>query len=154
MPKCHFCGNDIPKARLEALPDTKTCLSCSQEEPVKGHMVWNHKTAPTLEVLPPEEFKKVYALERRGFHANVPVFSPNNPWLVKSAQAVKDRAQEADLVREVVVGIDLGKEESYAVFLTPTTHPAARCHPDRPKATADGKCLECAIDWYKKRIKT
>lgn len=31
--KCEECGKDIPKGRLEALPDTRTCVGCSQEVP-------------------------------------------------------------------------------------------------------------------------
>lgn len=27
--KCELCGKTIPKARLEALPETRRCFSCS-----------------------------------------------------------------------------------------------------------------------------
>jgi len=30
---CEFCGKAIPAARLKALPDTTTCVKCSQTEP-------------------------------------------------------------------------------------------------------------------------
>jgi hypothetical protein len=29
---CSECGKKIPKIRLQVLPDTKTCVKCSQEE--------------------------------------------------------------------------------------------------------------------------
>ena len=38
MPKtnkicCEFCGKPIPQERLEILPDTTTCVKCSQTTP-------------------------------------------------------------------------------------------------------------------------
>ena len=30
---CEFCGKEIPKARLEILPDTTSCVKCSQAKP-------------------------------------------------------------------------------------------------------------------------
>ena len=30
--KCKHCNNQIPEARLKALPNTKECVSCSSEE--------------------------------------------------------------------------------------------------------------------------
>lgn len=31
MKKCVVCGNAIPKARLEALPETKRCVDCAKK---------------------------------------------------------------------------------------------------------------------------
>ena len=31
MKKCVICGGEIPKKRLEILPKTTTCVSCSNE---------------------------------------------------------------------------------------------------------------------------
>ena len=33
---CELCGAVIPKARLDALPDTTTCVKCSQTQPYTG----------------------------------------------------------------------------------------------------------------------
>jgi len=33
MVLCEFCGNAIPKERLDILPDTTTCVECSQTQP-------------------------------------------------------------------------------------------------------------------------
>lgn len=33
--KCATCGKPIPAARLEALPDTTTCVECSKKNPKK-----------------------------------------------------------------------------------------------------------------------
>lgn len=30
---CEFCGKEIPAARLKILPDTSTCVECSQTKP-------------------------------------------------------------------------------------------------------------------------
>jgi RNA polymerase-binding transcription factor DksA len=30
---CEYCGNPIPPERLEILPDTTTCVQCSQTQP-------------------------------------------------------------------------------------------------------------------------
>jgi len=36
--KCKKCGEEISKARLEALPDTKTCIKCSDVKPYNASM--------------------------------------------------------------------------------------------------------------------
>lgn len=33
--KCELCGNDIGKARLEALPYTRMCIECAEKEESK-----------------------------------------------------------------------------------------------------------------------
>jgi hypothetical protein len=48
MAKCKNCQKNIPKARLEVLPDTETCVGCSEAKPMMGFMDWAHKTAPEL----------------------------------------------------------------------------------------------------------
>jgi len=49
MPRtCDCCDTVIPSARLEALPDTTTCVRCSQATTFVGFMDWSHKTAPEL----------------------------------------------------------------------------------------------------------
>lgn len=34
MKLCKECGKVIPAIRLMVLPDTETCVSCSEEEPI------------------------------------------------------------------------------------------------------------------------
>ena len=43
---CHDCGNPIPPARMDAMPDTNYCVKCADKhtEPVVGRMIYNHKT--------------------------------------------------------------------------------------------------------------
>jgi RNA polymerase-binding transcription factor DksA len=33
MRSCTHCGDPIPSARLEAIPNTDTCVKCSDEKP-------------------------------------------------------------------------------------------------------------------------
>lgn len=57
--KCSNCGKNIPKARIKALPNTKTCTNCSTEQPKQGIVVWD-KTTPILGIVSKkeaEEFK-------------------------------------------------------------------------------------------------
>lgn len=35
---CEKCNEEIPKERLEILPDTKLCVKCSDTKPYKGSM--------------------------------------------------------------------------------------------------------------------
>ena len=46
--KCVSCKCDIPAERLEALPDTRTCVNCSDVAAPVGFMAYSHKTAPSL----------------------------------------------------------------------------------------------------------
>jgi len=48
MRKCEECGIEIPKERLEALPDTTTCVKHSNVKGKVGFMVYGHKTAPEV----------------------------------------------------------------------------------------------------------
>lgn len=40
---CH-CGAEIPKERLEILPNTDVCVSCTTEPRVQGVPAFGHKT--------------------------------------------------------------------------------------------------------------
>jgi len=42
---CDLCGEPIHPDRMELLPNTRTCVRCSTEEPIVGFMIYNHKTA-------------------------------------------------------------------------------------------------------------
>ncbi len=44
---CFDCGNEIPEARLDAVPDTDYCVNCADTHapPMVARMVYNHKTA-------------------------------------------------------------------------------------------------------------
>ncbi len=45
MCKCIDCGNEIPAARLEFLPDTEYCVKCADNHTFKYHarIIYSHK---------------------------------------------------------------------------------------------------------------
>jgi hypothetical protein len=61
---CFKCKRNIPKARLDVLPDTQTCVECSGVQKYVGAMVFDHKTAGRLEFVRPENKEAVTALKR------------------------------------------------------------------------------------------
>ncbi len=127
MKKCRQCGEEIPAARLAALPSTKTCIKCSKVKPQKGFMTWEHKTAPTFNLVTEKEHEYFQKRTRKGVHASLPMGR-------KDAGRGSSRAPaQYDVVKSNV--------------------PAARCHPDRPRVNSSGKCFECALEWYEKRRK-
>ena len=64
MRTCVRCKEIIPAARLEVLPDTHTCVACSKVQKYVGAMVFDHKTAPSLVHLRPENKEAVETLKR------------------------------------------------------------------------------------------
>jgi hypothetical protein len=50
---CKVCGQPIPLERLEALPETETCVGCSDEKKKMGFMDYSHKTAPEFVEIDP-----------------------------------------------------------------------------------------------------
>ena len=49
--KCSHCNAQITPARLEILPDTKTCALCSTEQRRVGFLVYGHKTAGEVVII-------------------------------------------------------------------------------------------------------
>jgi hypothetical protein len=45
MNKCFDCGNEIPAARLEFLPNTEYCVKCSDNHTFKSvaRIIYSHK---------------------------------------------------------------------------------------------------------------
>ncbi len=60
---CSTCGKPIPAERLAALPNTTTCVGCSDEPAKHGFTVWD-KTTPTLAILDGDELDELKRLER------------------------------------------------------------------------------------------
>ncbi len=136
---CANCGNAIPEARRAALPEETWCRKCVEAdgdvERVRGAMTWEHKTAPTLVIGRAADIIRSY--DRRGFHASLPMNSPNNPRMQASAEKQRDIQELHAIMREDPV--------------IPKTYddvPRARCHPDRPKVGTSRLCVECAGKWY------
>ena len=73
---CRSCGEAIAPARLVALPHTRVCVGCSSEQPVKGFMSWEHKTAPTFQLVSAAADAWLQAhSHRKGPHATLPMDS-------------------------------------------------------------------------------
>lgn len=64
MRTCARCKQTIPQSRLDVLPDTHTCVTCSGVQKYVGAMVYDHKTAGRLEFVRPENREAVHALTR------------------------------------------------------------------------------------------
>lgn len=52
---CKVCDCEIPKERLEALPNTETCVKHSVEKAYVGVMCFPHKTGSSLVKVKPNE---------------------------------------------------------------------------------------------------
>ena len=63
--KC-LCGNPLEEGR--AALGLLTCLPCAQERPVakyRGAMIYGHKTAASIQLMRPDEFKTFKKLSNR-----------------------------------------------------------------------------------------
>lgn len=61
---CVVCGKEIPSIRLEALPNTQWCVSCSPVEKYKGYMVYPHKTGGECVMVNPQDKESVRIMDR------------------------------------------------------------------------------------------
>jgi hypothetical protein len=70
--QCHNCLDNIEQDRLEILPNTKVCANCARKfvrlKPLKGIMVYGHKTAGEMQVVSVENFKDYRRLNPYGRH--------------------------------------------------------------------------------------
>lgn len=66
-PKCEECEILIPLGRLEALPDTKTCVNHSKESAYVGVPNYRHKTAPEIAIVKGDDKEALRRLWR-GYH--------------------------------------------------------------------------------------
>ena len=128
---CSTCKEPIGEARLLALPRTAVCVKCSTEKPLKGVMVYDHKTAPVLQIGTEEAIAEFKRLDRKGPHASLPL----------------DREVKRTGGPSISSSFSQKPVDGAVVNRTP-----ARCHPDRPDV-AYGRCFECSTQWYKNRAK-
>jgi len=66
---CVKCNGTIPLGRLKALPNTKTCVSCSSASRVACHVVISGKTEYSqLQIVDQETSSRLYHMQsRKGF---------------------------------------------------------------------------------------
>lgn len=63
---CIRCGQEIPEARLKALPQVKTCVNCSQTNRVYGFAVISGKTTYSeLQIVSEEAAQELYEKQDR-----------------------------------------------------------------------------------------
>lgn len=60
---CKKCGKKIPKARLQALPDTTTCVKCSEVQAKMGVTIWDGTTS-VVEIVDGTEAEEFQRYER------------------------------------------------------------------------------------------
>lgn len=67
MKTCLVCGVPIPLERLEALPNTCYCINHAPNVKQSGYLVYSHKTAPELLLIPnnPESHRQAKRANRR-----------------------------------------------------------------------------------------
>ncbi len=69
---CMRCGKEIPPERLEALPTATMCVPCVVADgdvpTVKGRMVYDHKTAGEVQILPAKLYERLNDLDPRGYY--------------------------------------------------------------------------------------
>lgn len=64
---CIYCNDVIDPDRYEFLIEsnrTIVCMSCSSESRAVGYMDWNHKTAPSLVMVPANATETIRILDR------------------------------------------------------------------------------------------
>lgn len=64
MKNCCKCKIEIPAERLEAIPDTTTCVNCSNVKKKVGFMDFYHKTAPELVIVDSSDEESVRRARR------------------------------------------------------------------------------------------
>lgn len=66
---CIKCQNQIPEARLKALPSAKTCVQCSDTSRVACHTVITGKTEySSIQIVDQETADRLYRMQsRKGF---------------------------------------------------------------------------------------
>jgi hypothetical protein len=62
MRKCIVCDCEIPEGRIKAIPGTQTCTAHSNVQQKAGVMVYDHKTAPELSIISPEQASRIKEL--------------------------------------------------------------------------------------------
>ena len=61
--KCERCDKEIEPDRLRVLPETRICAACAKAlnpPRAKGAMIWENKTAPTIQIMSAETYENVW----------------------------------------------------------------------------------------------
>lgn len=130
---CKVCNERISDARRTAIPGINTCVHHSEAKPIKGFMTWEHKTAPTFQIVNDRQHEILQRFSRKGVHASLPMDS-------------RKRAESRGEIESVV-------HRTHPIYeVVGNTIPSASCHPERLRVSSAGKCLECSQQWYAVRL--
>lgn len=66
---CEVCQQPIPAERLEALPETTTCVKCSRVKAKVCLPLYSHKTAAELVVIDAEDTEAVRLARRAHYRS-------------------------------------------------------------------------------------
>jgi hypothetical protein len=133
MKTCIKCAAVIPVSRRAALPQTRTCVKCSDEAPVTGFMTWEHKTAPTFQVVSPRQHAWLQSRDRKGMRSGLPMSPRTESGIGTTVRRIDPAIHALSASNRTVV-------------------PRARCvHKDRPQVGPSGHCVECASKYYEHR---
>lgn len=141
MPRKCRCGAVISAARLAALPHTRTCTACSAEEPVKGFMTWEHKTAPVFQVVTPKQHAWFQQHDRRSVHSNLPM----------GTRTISGTQSAVSRTLPVSVRLSPRTPSLPVIDMRPRARKCA--HTDAPQASSYGLCVTCALEWYAVRAR-
>lgn len=143
MRKCLTCHEEIPAARLRAVPRAQYCVEHQPDVRVMGSMTWEHKTAPVLVLQTPEQHAEFKAHSRKGVHAQLPMASKARAQRESMGTFTAGGKGEVPARRQIT--------REVAESLVVTNAVKAVCHPDRPAIGVQRKCADCAIRWYQER---
>jgi len=139
------CGEEISAARLIALPKATECVKCSKVEIAVGLMVWDHKTAPYIEVNTKTAKDNAGRKHAYGPHFR---FSPREGRVAESAMSARSLHELGERLRQEKRQEPDPDANVEAIISNPS-----KCHPDRPRIGPSNKCLECALASQAQRIK-
>src|SRR5262245_1472279 len=155
---CETCGQPLLAERLKARPGATHCVKCKElndEEKTIGVMLWDHKTAPRIELSTSSSQGAVRSIlrhSRRGVHAQLPLVSKGKAERAfATSDAPASPGAEFDSVRAYVRGEASSVPRDHADLTDVRNIIPSRCHPTRPSISPSGLCLECALNWYAKR---
>lgn len=77
---CISCGKEIPEQRLKILPNSKTCVQCSETAKVAGFpLITNKTTYSELQIVPQETAQELYIKQDRKGSISTGVQFKNTP---------------------------------------------------------------------------
>jgi hypothetical protein len=80
MKLCISCRKEIPEQRVKILPNSKTCVQCSETGKVAGFPLITNKTSYSeLQIVPQETAQELYAKQDRKGSISTGVQFKNTP---------------------------------------------------------------------------